>query len=86
MANPGTQLNADTHRDLTALLEQWLPEQRWFAGKGRTMTAVVVSEVSTVPAAGAGARRGRRAARGDEIWQTYQVPVSVYGEPQRGCG
>ncbi len=84
MANPGTELNADTHRDLTALLEQWLPEQRWFAGKGRTMTAVVVSAVSSVPAASAVAHVVVGVALDDEIWQTYQVPVSVYGEPHAG--
>lgn len=84
MANPGSEVSADMQRNLAALLERWLPDQRWFAGKGRTMTALVVSEVSTVPAANAVAHVIVGVQLDGELWQTYQVPVSVYNEPHAG--
>lgn len=66
---------------MTNLLRAWMPSQRWFAGKGRpaSFSARLLSS---------GAADGRVA----EIWladvdygggeiETYQVPVSVMGEP-----
>ena len=34
---------------LTALLAQWLPEQRWFGGKGRAVTSVDVESETALP-------------------------------------
>ncbi len=35
--------------DLAGLLARWMPGQRWFAGKGHSVTEVVVSDVSRLP-------------------------------------
>lgn len=66
---------------MAALLANWMPSQRWFAGKGRTgeFTARLLSS---------GQAEGRTA----QIWladvayvdggtETYQVPVTLVGEP-----
>ena len=34
------------HAELPALLSQWLPQQRWFAAKGRSVGSVTVAAVS----------------------------------------
>ncbi len=35
---------------LADLLAPWLPTQRWFAGKGHTLTQVVVTDAVSLPA------------------------------------
>lgn len=61
-------------------LTHWLPEQRWFAGKGRTICAV---ETSTIGQLGGDVRVDLIAAtvtyQGDS--ETYQIPVSYRPEP-----
>jgi len=70
----------DTPTRLEELLADWLPAQRWYAGKGRLIAGVVLA--STVPIA--------RDREGADVWHViadvsygdggtehYQVPVSV---------
>ena len=81
MGNPHSELTSDQHRDLIELMARWLPGRRWFAGKGREITEIRISEVATLP--------GRVAVLNVIIgvhldgheWQTYQVPMSLYSEP-----
>ncbi|HLR93396.1 MAG TPA: aminoglycoside phosphotransferase [Jiangellaceae bacterium] len=76
---------------VVALLPEWLPEQRWFAGKG--------SEISAVRPVSASCLSVSEPERGPSVWDllvevdqpaadatvrtdVYQVPVSVHAEPQ----
>ncbi len=81
MGNPHHELTSDQHRDLTELMARWLPGRRWFAGKGRTITEIRISEVATLP----GQVEVLNVIIGVHLdgheWQTYQVPMSLYPEP-----
>lgn len=68
---------------LDRLLEDWMPRQRWFAGKGRQIEAVVAARAATL----------RRANPRLDLMlvtvdyaegppETYVVPVSVHSSPQ----
>lgn len=81
MGNPGTELTADQQLDLIDVLRAWLPAQRWFAGKGHAITALRLSQVSTLPAEVAVAHVVATVQLDGDHWQTYQVPVSLYADP-----
>jgi maltokinase len=74
--------SADQRRDLARLLAEWLPRQRWFAGKGRRIEAVTLCEAVTLPGAVAVAHLVVGVHLDEEHWHTYQVPVSLYVEPR----
>jgi maltokinase len=74
-------LTPEQRRDLGDLLAAWLPDRRWFAGKGRTITAVRISEATTVPAEIAVAHVVVGVELDGNQWQTYQVPLSLYADP-----
>lgn len=62
---------------VVSALPAWLLEQRWFAGKGRTVTAVRVCRSARL-AAGVPVHHLVVGVELDgEAWQTYQVPVAV---------
>lgn len=84
MANPGLELTAQQAQDLAAALRLWLPEQRWFAGKGHALTAVLLNQVTTLPSEVAVAHLVVAVQLDGDHWQTYQVPVSVYADPHPG--
>jgi len=60
---------------LAGLLQQWLPEQRWFGGKGRQLSTV---EVETVPLSDQPLVQLHRVTVGyaDGLQETYLVPLS----------
>jgi maltokinase len=73
--------NSSVTEQMTAMLSAWMPSQRWFAGKGR-------SGSFSARQLGTGTADGHQA----EIWlvdvayadggtETYQVPVTLLGEP-----
>ncbi len=74
---------APSEQALTALLADWLPRQRWFAGKGRPLAAVHPGPRTPVALApGAGVVHlvvGLRYTDGGE--DLYQVPLSLRSEP-----
>jgi maltokinase len=69
---------------LTALMAQWLPEQRWFGGKGRRIASVAVRSCLPVMESADGARLLHVLVdvefEADEQPQTYQVFVGVRGQ------
>ncbi len=81
MANPPNTLTSDQHRDLAEVLTRWLPERRWFAGKSHTITALRVCEVTSLPSAVPLLHVVVGVQLDDALWQTYQVPLSLYSEP-----
>jgi maltokinase len=67
---------------LDRLLAEWLPEQRWFAAKGRQVTTVTPTLVAVL--AGPDPRLELRLVGvgfADGGQETYVVPLSVRGEP-----
>lgn len=84
MAHPA--LNGRFAERLAELLAGWLPEQRWFGGKGRRIDAVTLAScLSAVGAEGDDPRLWHVLAevtyedgpKNDELPQTYQVFVGV---------
>jgi len=70
-----------TVTDLTAVLADWLPEQRWYPGKGRTIDRL--SDTGVVLAAGAPVlelHHVRISYRDGEV-AGYLVPVTIRHEP-----
>ncbi|MBB1019278.1 hypothetical protein G6023_13480, partial [Dietzia sp. DQ11-71] len=43
MTGPGTSIPAVDDDTIARLLTDWLPEQRWFAGKGLELTGVRIT-------------------------------------------
>jgi maltokinase len=84
MPTLGYEPTPDQRRDLTRLLTGWLPEQRWFAGKGHRISAVTLCEAFTLPGPVAVAHLVVGVQLDDEHWQAYQVPVSFYADPHPG--
>ena len=84
MTNPGRELSTAQQKDLAHILAEWLPSQRWFAGKGHSLTAVRLSQVSTLTAEVAVAHLVVGVQLDGDHWQTYQVPVSLRADPQPG--
>jgi maltokinase len=82
MANPGRELSTAQQKDLAHVLAEWLPSQRWFAGKGHSLTEVRLSQVSTLAAEVAVAHLVVGVQLDGDHWQTYQVPVSLRADPQ----
>lgn len=75
--------------ELERLLRDWLPTQRWFAGKGRDVRAVrIVSDTELTPeresAEGPRLRHLIAAVDHGEVMHHYQVPVGLHVQlPQR---
>jgi maltokinase len=84
MGNPGRELTVDQQRHVAELLRRWIPGRRWFAGKGHTISAVHLTEVSTLPGEAAVAHLVVGLQLDGDHWQTYQVPLSLYAEPRDG--
>jgi maltokinase len=63
---------------LTALVEAWLPQQRWFGGKGRDIEHVTVRSLGTVGVAQLLLADVRYADGGIEH---YQVPIVLHDHP-----
>jgi maltokinase len=70
--------STDLAAELPALLAPWLPSQRWFAGKGRTMTAVELEQVVAVTAELTHLLVRVRYASGSD--DRYQVPLTRHAE------
>lgn len=75
-------------RPLPALLTDWLPTQRWFAGKGRPISRVETGAGTALAAEAAGLRVVHHLvtvhyADGDP--QTYQVPLALRDGPLPGA-
>lgn len=69
---------------LDPLLRQWLPEQRWFAGKGRPITGcALLSATELLPL---GAPVPRRAAPGPDTPGLLHLLVGVQQSPAPGAG
>lgn len=81
MGNPQQELTSDQHRDLTELLTRWLPGRRWYAGKGHEISETRLSEVATLPGAVTVVHVIIGVQLDGNLWQTYQVPLSLYAEP-----
>ena len=77
-------ITPDQRRDVADLLTAWLPSQRWFAGKGRAITAVRLAEVTTAAADVAVAHVVVGVQLDGDLWQVYQVPMSLYVDRQPG--
>ena len=78
MAGPRTRAHRPAARRTSAeLLVDWLPRQRWFAGKGHSITAVRLEQVSTLRCEVPVAHLVVGVQLDGESWQTYQVPVSL---------
>ncbi len=58
MADRDAPLSLAECGDVAGLLARWMPGQRWFAGKGDSVTQVVVSDVSRLPLREAAAAQG----------------------------
>jgi maltokinase len=84
MTNPGRELSTSQQKDLAHILGEWLPSQRWFAGKGHSLTQVRLSQVSTLTAQVAVAHLVVGVQLDGDHWQTYQIPVSLRADPQPG--
>lgn len=84
MSPTGLLVTPDQRRELEHLLATWLPEQRWFAGKGRAITAVRLAEATTPAADVAVAHVVVGVQLDGDRWQTYQVPMSLYIDRQDG--
>lgn len=80
MPNRGQLFSPDQQRALSDLLATWLPTRRWFAGKGHELTAVLVTEVNSLPAEVAVAHLVVGVQLDSDHWQTYQVPLSLYAD------
>ena len=52
--DPGPLAQAALVQDALPLLREWLPRQRWFAGKGRPVSAVVPTGVTVLPGSASG--------------------------------
>src|SRR5690625_2091612 len=77
--------------DVVALLPEWLPEQRWFAGKGSEVSAVRPVAASCLSVSGPEldptvwdliVEVDQPAADTTVRTDVYQIPVSVHAEPQ----
>ncbi len=84
MANPGTELTTAQQTHLVNALATWLPKQRWFAGKGHELTAVRLSQITTLTGEVAVAHVIATVELDGDHWQTYQIPISLYAEPHPG--
>ncbi len=78
MAPLNPEPTADQYRALARLLAEWLPGQRWFAGKGRRIDTVTLCEAFTLPGPVALVALVVGVLLDDGVWHTYQVPVSMY--------
>jgi maltokinase len=76
------QLTSDQLRDLAELLGQWLPGRRWFSGKGREVTDTRICDVTELPGSTSVLSVILGVQLDGQHWQTYQVPLSLYGAPQ----
>ncbi|MGB8020879.1 MAG: aminoglycoside phosphotransferase [Candidatus Nanopelagicales bacterium] len=85
MANPRRELGTADQKDIAQLLIEWLPSQRWFAGKGHVLTEVRLSQVSTLPGADAVAHLVVGVQLDGDHWQAYQVPVSLRADATPGA-
>ncbi len=77
MAGLGEPLTGSQRTELAGLLVEWLPRQRWFAGKGHSITAVRLEQVSRLRCDVPVAHLVVGVQLDGESWQTYQVPVSL---------
>lgn len=70
-----------SEHDLQPLVEQWLPTQRWFAGKGRTASAVALHRVEVLVAGPPELSLWLAAVTYDDgAVETYQLPLVVRPE------
>jgi maltokinase len=70
-----------SEHDLQPLVEQWLPAQRWFAGKGRTASVVTVSRLEALTAGPPELSLWlARVTYDDGSVETYQLPLVVRDE------
>jgi maltokinase len=70
-----------SEHDLQPLVDQWLPVQRWFAGKGRTASEVTVSPVVVLAAGPPEVSLWLATVTYDDgAVETYQLPLVVRGE------
>lgn len=81
MGNPPHEMTSGQHRELAEVLAPWLPGRRWFAGKGHTITEIRVCEAATIPSGAPLLHVVVGVQLDGELWQTYQVPVSLYSQP-----
>ncbi|MDQ1649347.1 MAG: maltokinase [Frankiaceae bacterium] len=65
--------------ELPGLLAEWLPSQRWFAGKGRTIAAVELEQIATLTDELLHLVVLVRYDTGQD--DRYQVPVTTHAEP-----
>ncbi len=84
MTNPASEPTSTLQLELSGLLRQWLPEQRWYAGKGRAISELVVTAASRAPSAPEVIHIIVGVQLDAMHWQTYQVPVSVYRDERPG--
>ncbi|MGB7982359.1 MAG: hypothetical protein WCF36_16385 [Candidatus Nanopelagicales bacterium] len=81
MRTPLHELTSDQQRQLAELLVRWLPGQRWFAGKGNTVTDVRIGAIGSVPCDRLVLEVIVGVQLDGSVWQTYQVPLSLHTDP-----
>jgi len=69
-----------SEHDLQPLVEQWLPAQRWFAGKGRTAATVTLSRVEVLAAEPEVSLWLATVTYDDGAVETYQLPLVMRRE------
>ncbi len=70
-----------SEHDLQPLVDQWLPAQRWFAGKGRATSAVTMSRVEVLNGGPPELSLWLATVTYDDGGvETYQLPLVVRGE------
>jgi maltokinase len=72
-----------TYDDLQPLVAQWLPSQRWFAGKGRPVSGVSLRQLTTLTEVVPEVRIWLATVTySDGHAETYQLPLVARAEPQ----
>lgn len=84
MAVPVRELSTAQQEEIAHLLAEWLPYQRWYAGKGHALTQVRLTQVGILRGGDALAHLAVGVQLDGGDWQTYQVPVSLRADPMPG--
>src|SRR4051794_25133034 len=84
MADRDDLLTADERKELAGLLAAWLPDQRWFAGKGHPLTEVTITDVTELPTSvdTPPAGGGMEAAVTSAVESTLARIIDLRGLPQ----